>query len=570
MSGKLKKTLRAMPYNSDAEASVLGAILIDNKAADELIPILQEEDFYISQNRLIFSEMKKLQDQSKPIDTVSVADKLELAGKLEEVGNIIYLAELAECVPSAANGEYYAQIIKRDGLVRKVIGAGNDIAKFGYECDEGKLALENAEKLVYNIAEQSSEKALVKADDALAEAMKNIQDIQTGNVPKNTIHTGIPSLDQKTKGLKPGEMILLAARPSVGKTAFALNIASNVCLNQGKNVAVFSLEMPGSLLVKRMLAYVSGVSLTKMNMRGGLSTSDNAKIFKAYNSMLAAGLYIDDYSMNGPSEVLSKCRRLKREKGLDMIIIDYLQLMTTSGGKKSPESRQVEVSEMSRKIKIYAKELDVPILVLSQMSRSVEQRNDHTPLLSDLRESGSIEQDADVVMFLHNPSKYNPALPDNQVILDVKKNRNGPIGEITLEWNGDTTSFKECVDGAMPVSSQPVEYQVNKSVENTDFDFDKTNDKDNNSLDKNDIGISADKTENKRVENSDELPFGDITSEKVDKLPFDTENIPFNQVASDNLPFEDVPPPNDSDIPIQEFDEDDDEYVDDDGDLPFD
>ncbi len=543
MAEKSKRVTRGMPNNVEAEASVLGSILIDNKAADEIIPTLCADDFYLSQNRTIFSVMKDLQNDSKPIDTVSVADALELRGKLDEVGSISYLSELAEGVPSAANGEYYAQIIKRDSLTRKVIQAGNEISKFGYECSEGKDALDNAEKLVYAIAEQNSEKALLKADDALATAVKNIQDVQAGNVPKNTVYTDFPSFDRQTHGLKPGEMVLIAARPSVGKTAFALNIAANVCLNHGKNVAIFSLEMPAYLLTKRMLAYVSKVSISKMDTRGGMSSSDNARLFKAYNALLSTGLYIDDYSMNGPSDVLSKCRRLKREQGLDLIIIDYLQLMTTGGSGRAPESRQVEVSEMSRKMKIYAKELDCPIILLSQMSRGVEQRNDHTPLLSDLRESGSIEQDADIVAFLHNPSRYNSALPVNEVILDVKKNRNGPVGEIKLEWDGDTTSFKECVDGGASGDTQirsaiaqtaPVEQDV--------------------------VEVETDKGM---------MPFeeaaSDVQEVSSEQMPFDTD-MPFG---------EGIPAPDDSDAPESYSDDyDDDEYVDEgdedpDDSLPF-
>lgn len=432
-----------MPNNVDAEANVLGSILIDSKSADLIVPLLSAEDFYLAQNRMIFAVMKQLQTESKPIDVVSVSDALEVKGQLDQVGSVAYLSDLAEGVVSAANGEYYAQIVKRDALTRKVISAGNEIAKFGYECEDGKDALANAEKLVYSITEQSSESALKKVDDAVAAAIKNIQDVQSGNVPKNTVYTDFPTFDAKTHGLKPGEMVLIAARPSVGKTAFALNIAANVALNHGKKVAIFSLEMPSALLAKRMLGYISKVSFNKMDTRGALSGEDYKKIMNGYKALLASGIYIDDYSMNGPSEVLSKCRRLKREQGLDLVIIDYLQLMTSKVNGKAAESRQVEVSDMSRKMKIYAKELDCPIILLSQMSRGVEQRNDHTPLLSDLRESGSIEQDADVVVFLNNPHKYNSALPENEVVLDVKKNRNGPIGEIKLDWDGSTTTFKE-------------------------------------------------------------------------------------------------------------------------------
>ncbi len=557
---KVKKITRGMPNNVEAEASVLGSILIDNKAADNIIPMLKLDDFYLAPHRIIFGVMKELQNESKPIDTVSVADKLDYLGKLDEVGSVTYLAELSESVPSAANAEYYANIIKRDALTRRVIQAANSIAQKGYDSETGTEALEYAEKEIYGISEEESVKSLLKADDALANAIKGIQDVQTGNVPQNVIQTDFPSLDKKTRGLKPGELILLAARPSVGKTAFCLNIAANACLNHGKTVAIFSLEMPSALLAKRMLAYVSKVSLSSMDTRGKLSAADNAKLFKAYNALLAANLFIDDYSMNGPGDVLSKCRRLKRETGLDLIIIDYLQLMTLGDNDSDKaarsESRQVEVSSMSRKMKIYAKELDVPIILLSQMSRGVEKRDDHSPLLSDLRESGSIEQDADVVMFLSNPSKFNPALPENQVKLDVKKNRNGPIGEITLEWDGETTSFKECLDseiaGALPERKSPSYEKANVNSQTTSKNSDNDNPVEFREVA---TDVMPFKVENEAVDEK-LIEYIDIDDEK--NSPF--KSMP-NEDKNDSFDFdgfEDDSNPTDDDVP------DEDEYVDDD------
>lgn len=536
-----KRVSRGMPNNVDAEASVLGAILIDNKAADIIIPMLSVDDFYLAQNRLIFAVMKQLQMESKPIDTVSVCDALEVKGQLDEVGSVSYLSELAEGVVSAANGEYYASIIKRDSLTRRVIEAGNNIAKYGYECESGEDALDNAEKLVYAIAEQTSEKALEKIDDAAALALKNIQDKQTGNVPKNTVYIDFPKFDQMTHGLKPGEMVLIAARPSVGKTAFALNIAANVAINHGKKVAIFSLEMPADLLAKRMLCYISRVESNKMDTRGGLTQTDYKKLYNGYRALLASDIYIDDYSMNGPSDVLSKCRRLKREKGLDLVIIDYLQLMTATKNGRAAESRQVEVSDMSRKMKIYAKELECPIILLSQMSRGVEQRPDHTPLLSDLRESGSIEQDADVVMFLNNPSRYNKALPENEVILDVKKNRNGAIGEIKLEWNAPTTSFKECVD---------------QNANTTEYVYDEPKKKEDDEEGSVDMKSISDVAEDlKEVATSaEDLPFD---------MPFDDKQDDYSSAVEE----EDIPAPSDEDVPDDEYVDDDDSSLDDD--MPF-
>ncbi|NLZ25044.1 MAG: replicative DNA helicase [Clostridiales bacterium] len=439
---------RGMPNNIDAEAALLCSILIDKNAADMLIPELREDDFYLEKHRIIFSAMKAIQDSSMPIDTSILADRLVLMNKLDEVGSIMYLTELAETVPSAANAEYYLKIVKRDSLLRKVIETGVEIANKGYTATDGEEALNFAESKVFHISEDMSATALYKADRAAAEAMAEIEDVQHGNIQRSYINTGIKTLDNITRGLKPGELILLAARPSVGKTAFALNIAAHAALNQEKKVAIFSLEMPSALLMKRVLSHVANVSLSKMSKPRGLSTLEYEKLYEAYEKLLAAEIYIDDYSMNSPTDVLSKCRRLKREKGLDLVIIDYLQLMSLSG-VKNVDSRQQEVAEMSRRMKLYASELKVPIIVLSQLSRAVELREDKIPQLSDLRESGSIEQDADVVLMMYRPankdSKGNPIeVPPDLVILKVAKNRNGEVRDkIELTWRGETTTFAE-------------------------------------------------------------------------------------------------------------------------------
>ena len=447
MPEKQKQTYRVMPHNAEAEEALLGSILIDTRTADQLVPSLRAEDFYSTANRTVFAAMRSLLDESVVVDVVSVADRLMLEGKLDEVGGMDYLASLTESIPSSAGADHYADIVKRDALIRRVITAGNNIVQEGYKSVSGTDALLNAEKEIYSISEDITEKDLVHAADALGDVMKSIQDAQAGVAKPDAIFTDFPSLDRMSHGFKPGELILIAARPSVGKTAFALNLAANACLKHDKTVAVFSLEMPAQLLVKRMLAHVSGCSLSLMDSVGGLSGPATGKLYDAYRRLLSAKLFIDDYSMNTPVDVLSKCRRLKRDQGLDLIIIDYLQLMTAGGSGRSNESRQVEVSEMSRSMKVYAKELGVPVILLSQMSRGVDQRPDHMPKLSDLRESGAIEQDADMVMFLHRASKYDPTVPEDLVQLIVGKNRNGETGEVELQWEGSTTTFRECVPG---------------------------------------------------------------------------------------------------------------------------
>lgn len=572
MAERNKIVYRGMPNNVEAEQAVLGSILIDQKAADMLVPVLRESDFYFPANKIVFSVMDFLQKESKPIDTVSVADELELRGKLDEVGSIDYLNLLTSSVPSAASGDHYADIVKRDSLIRRVIEAGNNIAKFGYESTDAMDALLQAENEIYSISEDVTEKNLVKAETALGVAMKSIQDAQSGIVSTNTIFSDFPGLDKMTRGFKAGELILLAARPSVGKTAFALNIAATACLKYHKTVAVFSLEMPASLLVKRMLAHVSQVSLSKMDMRGGLSSSvDTGRLFDAYRKLSDAHLYIDDYSMNSPMDVLSKSRRLKRESGLDLIIIDYLQLMSMGDSNSYSDNRQLEVSSMSRRLKIYAKELDVPIIVLSQMSRGVEQRPDHTPKLSDLRESGAIEQDADVVMFLHRAGQFDPAVAENIIQLIVKKNRNGPIGELNLEWTGETTSFRECVGTPAPTptaKSAPEKGAANAhSEKDEEYVYDEK------------------KQEEKKEDFNDDFVDEEVETDRG-LMPFGSdENVPPFDLEEPAPTDDDAPVPTDDDAPAEEDEADDamaddfidddveDEYVDDldeeEEDLPF-
>lgn len=504
-----RKNLRAMPNNVEAEQNVLGALLIDDKMADVIMPTLAVEDFFVSQNRIIYAAMRELVERSSPIDTVSVADKLELQGKLDEVGSIDYLNSLAMGVVSSANAKYYADIIKRDSLTRKVISAGNDILEYAYTCEDGADALGKAEQLVFKIAEEKTDKALTHAKEALATAFQNIQDAQAGNTPSNLIFTGFTNLDRKTKGLKPGDFVILAARPGVGKTALALNIAVN-CLLKNKTVAVFNMEMTAPSLVKRMLAYLSGVTFESMDVRGQLSDSDIAKLYNAYTTLLGKELYIDDYSMNHPSDILSKCRRLKREKGLDLVIVDYLQLMEADSKGRASESRQNDVSTMSRQLKVYAKELGVPILALSQMSRGAEKEG-RAPQLSDLRDSGAIEQDADVVMFLHDPSKVDENLPKDEILLLLRKNRSGSIGEMKLHWDGNTTTFRDIDEsGAVREPETPV--------------------------------IQGDVTRLEEVEtNGNPMPFQELAGDfeevvTAEVLPFDDDDMEYVD-EGDDLPF---------------------------------
>ena len=420
---------RGMPSNIEAEQAVLCSILIDKDAADALIPRLLPDDFYSNKNRIIFEAMKEIQDESNPIDTVALTDRLVLKGKLDEVGSVSYISSLSMAVPSSANCEYYLEMVKRDGLLRRIIGTGNDIVKKAY-ASKDKMAL-------------------ATISSAACKAFDEISDIQKGKAQQEKLSTGFKQLDRHLFGMKPGEFILIAARPSVGKTALALNIACDVAIEQHKKVAVFSMEMSSVLLAKRVLAHLSKVSLTASNKKRGLSNESMDALYRAAKRLDSADIFIDDYSLNTPGDILAKCRRIKREKGLDLVVIDYLQLMSMDGGRYS-DNRQQEVSTISRLMKLYAGELKVPILVLSQMSRDFDKRTkterEQGPKLSDLRDSGAIEQDADVVMFLHRLDENDRTKVD----LIVAKNRNGPCGTIHLHWQGDTTTFSEIEDMPVP------------------------------------------------------------------------------------------------------------------------
>lgn len=603
-----RRIARAMPYNADAEAAVLGSILIDARTADDIVPTMNDGDFFLKPNRLVFAAMKELHGRLVPIDTVSVADRLQQTGNLDEAGSVEYLAELADSVPSAAGAEHYAEIVKRDALTRRVIFAANSIADNAYKSETGTGALEFAEHAIFSVAEETSERSLVQASEAMEAALKSINDVQQNKTPQNIVRSRFDALDRMTKGFKPGELILLAARPSVGKTAFALNIAANIVTEHKnkKTVAIFSLEMDAPLLAKRMLSYVSEVPLSHMDTFGGMSTTDDGKLMRAFNALYDSGLYIDDYKLNTPGDVLSKCRRLKRERGLDLVIIDYLQLMTT--GRDYDSNRQQAVSDMSRNMKLYAGELGVPIILLSQMSRDVEKRDDHSPKLSDLRESGAIEQDADVVMFLHKPSQFNPAIPKDVVQLIIRKNRNGPVGEIDLKWIGDTTTFREYDkdeleeatenarrDAAEKEAERKAETARRAEGEGSEYvgreeDGEyvyQPSESAGDGVDKLRSFVDAapdmtavtggERERESTVAESGESPFEDAPAD--DEIPFDTGDVyeaEEDEDSEEELPFDadgDVPPPDDGDVPPSEDDE---EYTDpyddgpDDGDVLFD
>ncbi|MBQ9786126.1 MAG: replicative DNA helicase [Clostridia bacterium] len=442
MDKKTKLQPRSIPNNIEAEQSILGCNLLDDNVAIQIMSMLKPEDFYTEAHKTIFEAMTTIHAASKPIDYVTLTDELERMGVLESVGGIDYITTLTNIVPSSANFKHYADIVKRTSLMRKLIRSSQEIIEKAYEGQEENI-LGFAEKTIFDISEQENFSSLVAIGDTLDSVLNKFEEIDKNGGQVRGITTGLESLDKLTGGLQRSDLILLAARPSVGKTSLAMNIVNNAALLGKHKVAVFSLEMPKEQITQRTLCSVSGVSMEKA-LKGKLQPSDWSALWEGSKKLSDAKIYIDDSSMNTSVQILSKCRRLKREQGgLDLVMIDYLQLM--SPAKKSKDSnRQNEVAEITRNLKIAARELNVPIILLSQLSRDIEKREGHEPVLSDLRESGAIEQDADIVMFIHNPSRYGDLQVEdgpNICELIVAKHRNGSLAKIKLKWIPEITTF---------------------------------------------------------------------------------------------------------------------------------
>lgn len=438
-----KKNAKIMPHSVEAEQAILGCILIDENVPVEVMSKLNGEDFYIDAHSTIFEAMNKIYNSNAPVDFVTLSDELDKAGQLEQVGGIEYLTTLTNVVPSAVNFSHYMNIVKRDSVLRKLISSGQKIIENSYESDDKTEALSFAEKLIFEIAQKEDTTSLEHIGDALKSVIDKFDKISKNKDVLRGMPTGFKDLDRLTNGLQNSDLILLAARPGVGKTSFAMNVVTNIAISQKKRCAIFSLEMPKTQLAQRALCSVACVSMAKA-LKGELSVDEWKAIWAANKKLVDAGLYIDDSSMNTPIDILSKCRRLKREGGLDLVMIDYLQLMNSGG--KVKDNRQQEISEITRYLKIAARELDVPIIVLSQLSRAVETRKDHRPVLSDLRESGSIEQDADIVMFIYKAEMYNDVPNDDEpgvCELNIAKHRNGSLDTIKLRWFGEYTTFTD-------------------------------------------------------------------------------------------------------------------------------
>jgi replicative DNA helicase len=431
---------RSLPHNADAERTVLGAVLVDNSAFNSAAEILVRDDFHRDAHRRIFDAMAALAERSRPIDLVTLKDELVRQQALESVGGAAYLAALVDGVPRVTNVEQWSRIIKEKAVLRSLIHAGQRIVHAAFEAeDDAATLLDRAEKSIFDIAERRVRQGFVSIREIVKESFRTIDQLSQSRELVTGLPTGFVDLDEKTSGLQKGDLIIVAARPAMGKTSLCLNIAQNATHRTGETVGVFSLEMSKEQLVLRLLCSDARIDAHRLRT-GNLNEKDWARLAKAYAELSQARLFIDDSASLTPLEMRAKCRRLKAEHGLGLIIVDYLQLMSQGG---RVENRQQEISAISRSLKGLAKELDAPLVALSQLSRAPEARTDRRPQLSDLRESGAIEQDADIVMFIYREEEHKPT-DENHGIAEIiiGKQRNGPTGSIKLAFLKEYTRFE--------------------------------------------------------------------------------------------------------------------------------
>ena len=437
----MEDNTRIPPHSVEAEQSVLGSILLDKDAMISVSETLIPEDFYKEAHRVIYECMLKLYNNQSEIDLITLADELRDQGYLDDIGGIAYITSLSTIVPTTSNIKYYINIVKEKSIPRQLISAANDIINLGYDSStKVEDVLENAEKKIFDISQERTTNDFQPINQVLTETLSMLEKLYEEKSDVTGLTTGFRDLNKKINGLQRSDLLLIAARPAMGKTAFALNLVQNAALKGDASVAVFSLEMSKEQLVQRMVAAQSSVELKKIKT-GTLAANDWPRITDGMAVLSGAKIHIDDTPGIKISELRSKCRKLKIEKGLDLVLIDYLQLMEGEGHN---ESRQQEIAKISRSLKILAKELDCPVVALSQLSRAPEQRADHRPMLSDLRESGSIEQDADIVMFLYRDEYYNPDTERKNIgEVIVAKNRHGETGTVELVWFGEIQKFAD-------------------------------------------------------------------------------------------------------------------------------
>jgi replicative DNA helicase len=438
--------LRVPPNSVEAEQSVIGGLLLDNQAWDRIGDVIRADDFYRYDHRIIFEHIAKLIDSSRPADVVTVYEALQSSGKAQEVGGVAYLNTLATNTPSAANIRRYSEIVRDRAVLRRLITISDDIctAALNPQGKDTKAILDEAESKIFKIAEEGARGAggFQELQPVLGKVVERIDELYHRDSSSDItgISTGFADLDGRTSGLQPGDLIIVAGRPSMGKTAFSLNIGEHVAVEEGHAVAVFSMEMGATQLAMRLLGSVGRLDQHRLRT-GRLNDEDWPRLTHAVEKMQNAQLFIDETPALSPMEVRARCRRLARQCGqLGLVIIDYLQLM----GSSSPgENRATEISEISRSLKGLAKELNCPVIALSQLNRSLEQRPNKRPVMSDLRESGAIEQDADVILFIYRDEVYNPDSPDKGTAeIIIGKQRNGPIGTIRVTFLGQYTKFE--------------------------------------------------------------------------------------------------------------------------------
>lgn len=431
---------RVLPHSIEAERSVIGSMIMDKDAITSASEIINGEDFYQNQYGILYDAMLELYNEGKPVDLVTLQNKIKEKDIPEELCSIEFIRELITSVPTSANVKYYANIVKEKAVLRRLIKITEGIANDCYlNKDKMEAILENAEKQVFDVVQNRSTGDFTSIKDVVISSLASIEAAAKNKGSVTGVSTGFYDLDYKTAGLQPSDLIIVAARPSMGKTAFVLNIAEHVAVKSKVTTAIFSLEMSKDQLVKRIISMNSKVDSQAIRT-GDLDSEDWLKLVESARDIGASNLVIDDTPGISVQELRSKCRKLKLEKNLGLVIIDYLQLM--SGGSKKAESKQQEISEISRNLKAVAREINAPVIALSQLSRAVEQRPDKRPMMSDLRESGAIEQDADVIMFIYRDDYYNKESEDAGVSeIIIGKQRNGPTGTVKLAWLSQYTKF---------------------------------------------------------------------------------------------------------------------------------
>lgn len=443
--------LKIPPHSIEAEQSVIGDLLLDNRAWEEIADKLVDDDFYRFDHRLLFSAIRNLESRNEPFDAVTLSQCLEDNNQLEKAGGLLYLGRLAKDTPSAANIVAYANIVREKSVLRQLISVGTDISNQGFHPDgrSTKSLLEEAERKVFKIAEQGArgESGFQEMKALLAKTVDKIDALFQSDGGITGVSTGFDKFDEMTTGLQKADLVIVAGRPSMGKTTFAMNIAENAAIGDKLPVAVFSMEMPGDSLAMRMISSLGRIDQHHIRT-GNLTDDDWARITSAIHILSEAKIFIDDTPALSPNEMRARARRLKRQHGLGLIVIDYIQLMQVHG---SSENRTAEISEISRSLKAMAKELEVPVIALSQLNRSLEKRDNKKPIMSDLRESGAIEQDADLIVFIYRDEVYTKEQSEYKGMAEiiVAKQRNGPIGSSVLTFLGKYTRFENYISENM-------------------------------------------------------------------------------------------------------------------------